>query len=327
MKDLIELYYISAPSGKENRMVNHIEKKLRSFGVTTYRDKANNLYATKGVSETYPCIVAHTDEVHAYKPKGFKVVQYQNMLFGIDANRSKFSGIGADDKNGIWVALKCFEKYDVMKAAFFVSEEIGCVGSRVADMNFFDDCRFVLQCDRKNGSDFITNASMTELCSDEFVKAAQIKRFGYKPAHGIMTDVMQLKHNGLSVSCANISCGYYNAHTENEYTVIPELENCLKLVENIIETCTDVYPHEDIFFSREKRDSEYLLMYDFYYEQLKSKIEQIVMQMPTDEVPDYVQLFIDLAVEFPEIDEVDISLAYEEVTGESLYTLLYGEIV
>ena len=45
-------------------------------------------------------------------------------------------------------------------------------------MKFFDDCRFVLQCDRKGNSDFITNASCTELCSDDFLKDANISKFG-----------------------------------------------------------------------------------------------------------------------------------------------------
>lgn len=52
----------------------------------------------------------------------------------------KNEGLGADDKNGIWIALKCLRKYDSLKLAFFVSEEVGCVGSGKAVMDFFNDC-------------------------------------------------------------------------------------------------------------------------------------------------------------------------------------------
>jgi hypothetical protein len=41
-----------------------------------------------------------------------------------------------------------------------------------------------------------------------------------------------------------MSCGYYNPHTDEEFTVISDLLNALDLVEHIITTCTDVYPHE-----------------------------------------------------------------------------------
>ena len=42
-----------------------------------------------------------------------------------------------------------------MKVAFFVSEEIGCVGSRNADMGFFEDARFVIEPDRRGYEDLI----------------------------------------------------------------------------------------------------------------------------------------------------------------------------
>lgn len=244
MKLLIDLYNISSPSYKEDMMVDFIESKLEALGAFTYRDDMNNLYAIKGESETYPCIVAHTDEVHSKKPRFFEVCVIHDMIFGIDTANSRFAGIGADDKNGIWVALKCFEKFDVIKGAFFVAEEVGCIGSQNADMSFFDDCRFVLQCDRKNGDDFIVNASGVELCSKAFLDDVDLESFNYEEDRGMMTDVMQLKENGLEVSCVNISCGYYNPHTDEEYTNILELENCLALVEDIIERMTDVYPHE-----------------------------------------------------------------------------------
>jgi hypothetical protein len=40
-------------------------------------------------------------------------------------------GLGADDKNGIWIALQCLKKYDTVKVAFFVSEEVGCSCTKV----------------------------------------------------------------------------------------------------------------------------------------------------------------------------------------------------
>ena len=58
-----------------------------------------------------------------------------------------------------------------------------------------------------------------------------------------MTDVLALKENGLGVSCINVSCGYYNAHSDEEITIKKDLLKCLLFVEHIIEDCTGVYPH------------------------------------------------------------------------------------
>jgi hypothetical protein len=140
--------------------------------------------------------------------------------------------------------LKALEYFDVVKCAFFVEEEIGCGGSSVANFEWFNDCRFVLQCDRRNGNDLITQASWTELCSEDFLQATNYQAFGYVPTTGMLTDVLTLKESGVNVSMLNISCGYYEPHTDREVTIFEELENCRDFVFNIIENCTDVYPHE-----------------------------------------------------------------------------------
>lgn len=182
-------------------------------------------------------------EVHT--PCDSKIIlSYGGLYFGYSVEKKSPVGIGADDKNGIWVALKMLLKFKALKVAFFVGEEIGCVGSSKADMTFFENARFVIQCDRKGGSDFINIANSTELCSNEFINAIGIENFGYKKANGFTTDVYKLKTKGLKVCCVNLSCGYYNPHTEKECTVIDELRNCRNLVEHIIRNLTEVWPHE-----------------------------------------------------------------------------------
>ena len=172
-----------------------------------------------------------------------EVVFYENHVFGFDPVNHKPTGLGADDKNGIWIALKCLEKFTNIKVAFFTGEEIGCVGSRNADMSFFDDCRFVLQCDRRNNCDFITNIMGTDLCGINFINEIPLKEFGYKTTSGLSTDVWALKENGLKVACCNMSCGYYNPHSAQECTDINALKKCLELVFWIISNMTDVYKH------------------------------------------------------------------------------------
>ncbi|EFK60177.1 LOW QUALITY PROTEIN: hypothetical protein HMPREF9008_04860, partial [Parabacteroides sp. 20_3] len=42
------------------------------------------------------------------------------------------------------------------------------------------------------------------------------------------------KRNGLEVSCVNLSCGYYEPHTDNEYTILADLCKCYRFVRHII---------------------------------------------------------------------------------------------
>lgn len=247
MELLKELYGISARTHQEKDMIAFVSQRLSDLGIVFTTDKAGNIYATKGNTDTYPCIAAHLDEVHEAREKGYEVLVVRDeFIIGFNSCKREFNGIGADDKNGIWVCLKCLEKFDNLKCVFFVGEEQGCIGSRQADMKFFDDCRFVLQCDRKGNSDFISNIYGNSLCSPQFIKDASLGEHGYKEGRGMQTDVQALREKGLEISCANISCGYYYPHTPHEMTNIADLKKCLTLVEHIVENCREVYTHKEV---------------------------------------------------------------------------------
>lgn len=246
MELLKRMYEIHSMSGCEKKLKRFVRKWMHENvpeAIMT-NDKLGNIYVVKGESETYPVVVAHLDQVQNSHSRDFKALEVDDIIIGYSAKSRAQQGLGADDKNGVWIALQCLLKYDNIKIALFVSEEIGCVGSGAADMSFFDDARFVLQCDRRGAHDLITVAGWTQLCSKEFVDAINPSAFGYEEETGMLTDVLTLKEKGLAVSCLNISCGYYEPHTDCEFTCISDLMNCLAFVENIIETCTDVYPHE-----------------------------------------------------------------------------------
>ena len=248
MELLKQLYKIYSPSRGEKKMRKFLKDWIRkNVPEATYTvDDIGNLYVRKGESETYPTVVSHIDQVQKIHSRDFQAVETKEIIFGFSIGNVQMEGPGCDDKNGIWICLKCLQKYPVIKCAFFVGEEIGCVGSERADMSFFDDSRFVLQCDRRGGHDLIWNiGGWTQLCSPEFLDAIRYQDYGYKKEIGMMTDVESLKNRGLAVSCLNLSVGYYRPHTDSEYTVKAELLNCLAFVQHIIETCTVVYPHED----------------------------------------------------------------------------------
>lgn len=300
MNLLRKLYEIHSPSGNERVMKKFIKGYVKKHipGVTFRNDHVGNLYMIKGNSETYPCIVAHLDQVQKVHSEDFQAIETEDIIFGYSPKNRRREGLGADDKNGIWIALKCLEKYKCIKVAFFVSEEVGCIGSRDADMSFFDDTRFVIEPDRRGYEDLITEISYTSLCSIEFLKDIGFETFGYKEEFGMMTDVLELKNKGLKVSCINLSCGYYEPHTDDEFTVKKDLLNCLGLIEHIIENCPSVYPHEDQGY------------YSRYFElDAETEIWDILSYSPDLTVEDLYEMY---QTNYPRLKKEDFERIYNE---------------
>ena len=143
------------------------------------------------------------------------------------------SGIGGDDKCGVFLALEMLDTLDNVKVAFFVSEEIGCVGSRQADPEFFKNVGYAIQYDSPEGD----SMSMSLMGDNLFIKDSD---FGTKVSplileHGITnwarhpyTDVWQIIEK-FNISCLNLAAGYHRYHTDNEYVVVEEVQNGFEL--------------------------------------------------------------------------------------------------
>ena len=217
--------------------------------------------------------------------------------------------MGADDKNGIWIALKCLKQYPVLKLAFFVSEETGCIGSGNARMDFFTDCRFVIEPDRRGYKDIIPIIGWTVLCSDEFLKATGYRDFGYEETEGMLTDVLELKEKGLAVSCINLSCGYYEPHTPHEFTVKKDLLNCLNLVRHIIGHCTGTYPHTHKCTGGFGRYSDGFSLYEDEYGEAADEIFNLLDSDDTLSVEDLTYMY---NLYFPKLGRSDFEQIYRD---------------
>lgn len=236
--DLIRTLEVQTSSYQQEKMMDFIYNEVHAICPTAKVDTDNgNIYITKGEADTYPCVVSHMDTVHALYPKS-RVFNYNGTLFAIDYTTMRRVGTGGDDKVGVFVCLEMLRQCDVIKLAFFRDEEVGCVGSGVADMDFFKDVSFALQCDRKGYRDFVNSISATKLFSKEFSKAIKptLKKWGKRETSGGLTDVYQLAENGIGVCVANMSCGYHDPHTANEYCVVKEVMDTTDFVYELIQT-------------------------------------------------------------------------------------------
>lgn len=266
---LKQMFCIHSKSMQEEPMRIFIKEWISANveSASVFEDIHGNLYVIKGISENYPCLCAHMDQVQDFHPDDFMCIDDGGIIAGLSYDARRQCGLGADDKNGLFIALSCLQKYDVLKCAFFVGEEVGCVGSSNADMEFFKNCRFCVQIDRKGNSDMVTSISGA-ICSDEFIEATDCEKWGYQVSDGLMTDVESLVENGVGISCINLSCGYYGPHTDYEFVSKRDIEKCYRFVCHIIEDCTDVYPfvsHYESFGYNGKQRPRVLDECDFIY--------------------------------------------------------------
>lgn len=242
-KLLTEILCIPSHTGQCDQMSDYIIRHSELKKWECLIDGRGNLYVTKGRANTYPCMVAHMDTVHHIEKGGIVAVEVGGMVTGINPLSMEQTGIGGDDKCGIYAALRCLDKLPACKAAFFVDEECGCIGSSDCWLPFFKDCRFILQADRRGNDDWVTDIS-GPLGSREFQDAVapHLKRHGYKPCSGMMSDVMALRDSQVGVSVANMSAGYYNPHCQSEFISLVDLNNVVSLMVSIGASVKDVFP-------------------------------------------------------------------------------------
>jgi len=258
MKQNIELLkeVLSVPSVtyQEERMVAFIANWLLENNIEYHIDIHNNIYATKKESEVsddfyFPCVISHTDTVHDIdviniREENLKNAQKQLKL-SLKAynNVGRPTGIGGDDKCGVFACLTLLKELPYLKAAFFVSEETGCHGSKKADPEFFKNVGYGIQFDAPE------NWMITEQCygnilfdrdSDFFEKCDKVLKEGMNNddmeymIHPY-TDVYALR-NLFDFSCINFSIGYYNYHSPNEYVVIEDVFNGIEMGRKMIES-------------------------------------------------------------------------------------------
>lgn len=229
---LYRLYFIHSPSGGEQGMSKFIQKCLKKhLKITDFEVLGNQIYR---IRPDTPLLVAHMDQVQKK--------QSEKLFF--NENREKVwsdQGIGADDKNGIWIILKLLEKFKDISFIFSDKEEVG--GNIITVLNkidkpILDTIKYGIVFDRRNGTDIL--GELNSYCEKDLDSDIMElgKKFGYKPVMGLWSDCDTISDY---LPCVNLSCGYYESHTEKEYTKISELKNAFNFGDSILSSLTKVY--------------------------------------------------------------------------------------
>lgn len=267
---LVNTMSIQTESYNSVFMERYIKRFLKKNDIPYTCDAYGNIYATKGNADLYPTMVCHVDTVHDINMNSV-VKRHGDILYSIDSKNMQRTGIGGDDKVGVFITLSSLLHFDNFKAVFFKDEEVGCVGSSQCDADFFNNSTIVLQCDRKGMGDFVSSIYGVDLCNDDLLKDIEdlLEHYGRKPVDGGLTDVKSIAKVN-DVQCANVNCGYYDPHTDNEFIDIVDVESTLNFCFDVFEmTCNKRYTmkrnfYEPIMYTKSHKNA-YRYDYDYGY--------------------------------------------------------------
>ena len=242
---LKELLAIPTKTWEEDRLISYLIEHFEARGYHYELDDMGNLYVTKGISEYYPLVLAHTDSVHDIKEMVVKEEYLPNSqgdkklaLKAYTKDGNLPTGIGGDDKAGVFICLQLLERFNVIKGFFPVAEETGCHGSRGAKKEFFNNVGYAIQFDSTENDTMSLSLMGTQLFEQdsEFFNKTKglILEHGFTEwRHHPYTDTMVLKKR-FNFACLNFAAGYYNYHSNNEYVIVEDVLNSTLLGEGVI---------------------------------------------------------------------------------------------
>lgn len=231
MKLLKKLYLTKSPSRKEQDLSKLVQKELIKLGITDFIvDDHFQIY--KLIKDT-PLLCAHMDQVSFTEFTTFVKIS-DGIIYGN-------GNLGADDKNGVWILLKLLKTFkDKVSFIFSTQEEVGCKIDTIIkkEESILKTIKYGLIFDRRNGSDVIGtwNGYCVEKFEDDLKEL--MKKHNYETEMGTFSDCDALSS---IISCINISCGYYEAHTRKEFTIIADLIKALHFGKDILKNITEKY--------------------------------------------------------------------------------------
>lgn len=193
----------------------------------------------KGVQKVL--LTAHMDTVHHEPVREF----YEYIEKGRTIISSP-QGIGGDDRCGVYMILNILRTTQLRPYILFCEdEEIGGIGSQkfcgTPFINDLKEMNCLIELDRANANDLVyyddVNVNFHDWCS---------RITGYTETWGSFSDISHLSP-ACGVSGVNISCGYYNAHTTDEYVVMEEMFESINKTIDLINASIEQFKYvEDL---------------------------------------------------------------------------------
>lgn len=240
----------------QSELKNYCEEKLKALG---YTDIRSNEGYTLALGTIPIVLVAHLDTVHKERPETILYDSEQKMLWSPQ-------GIGGDDRCGVYAILKICEKLKPC-VLFTTDEEMGGQGARKFVQNIeLKNVKFMIEIDRRGN-----NQAVFYSCGNKEFQE-YILNFGFDSHYGSFSDISVLSP-AYDIASVNLSAGYYNEHTKQEYICMSHLYNTInKVIEILEDENSKAYDYQqvkyiyntsyvDTCYSRE--DSEWFLRSDW----------------------------------------------------------------
>lgn len=160
-------------------------------------------------------LVAHLDTVHSVPEKVYVDTKEKVMWSP--------TGIGGDDRCGVYAVLKILSKYRPY-VLFTQDEEIGCLGAKEFIKDIKEpDLKYIIELDRRGSNDCV----FYDCGNEEFQE--YIKGFGFEKAFGSFTDIRAISSE-WDIASVNLSIGYQNEHTTSEIINFMDVISTIKKV-------------------------------------------------------------------------------------------------
>lgn len=244
-KQLINLLNIHATSGNEAPVRDYLKPILINLMDTVRVDNDGNLLAEKKCGDGNGATVllsAHMDTV-----KG--VLADRKLIITEDGIIMSSKGVlGADDRAGIAIILTVLRNLNklnfngTIKVAFSREEEIGCIGASKIDPDWYEDVDLAIVVDRRGNRDIVVGCGMA-FCSDAvgyfMEEVSKMADMDWKCVEGGISDAMVFAENGIN--SINLSAGYMNEHTANEYVSLKDMRDTVRLILQTIAVINQFY--------------------------------------------------------------------------------------
>ena len=249
-KELLkEILSIPSKSGNELNLVNFICEFLKKNKIPYEVDKVYNIYCTKGEADYYPCVVAQTNTEQEYIYNIDVKTEYKNNTnnelkeaFKGYTRRGKPFRFGFD-KAGVFACLTLLLELPVLKATFFVSDKLSCFGTIAADPIFFENVGYTIKFDNPHDplkpnfffgfnpfSDDKSNNSEFSQKVNIVLQDNTIQEYALR-GHSFDNAIM----SSFDFCGTNLSIGYYNYCSSDEYVVIEDVEKVINIGKKMIE--------------------------------------------------------------------------------------------
>lgn len=235
-KQLINLLNIHATSGNEAPVRKYLKPILTNLMDVVKVDSYGNLLAEKKCGNGNGATVllsAHMDTVKGVLADRKLIITEDGIIM------SNKGALGADDRAGIAIILTVLRNLNklnfngTIKVAFSREEEIGCVGASKIDPNWYKDVDLAIVVDRRGNRDIVVGCCGMAFCSDSvgyFMEdvAKLVDMPDWKCVEGGISDAIVFAEHGIN--SINLSAGYMNEHTANEYVSLKDMRDTVRLI-------------------------------------------------------------------------------------------------